>query len=72
VPRQHQIAAHDSWAKTPDRTKRTANARKALEDKFLAEADGDVKRAESARKAYYLRLAEKSVAARARRKGGAA
>jgi hypothetical protein len=36
-----QIAAHTSWANTTDRTARTAKARKALEDKFLAEADGD-------------------------------
>ena len=36
------------------------------------QADGDVKRAASARQAYFLRLAEKSAQARARRKGGVA
>jgi hypothetical protein len=63
-----QIAAHESWAKTGDRPARTAAARKALENKFLAEAGGDPKRAESLRRAYYARLALKS--ARARRRGG--
>jgi hypothetical protein len=29
------IAAHTSWAKTPDRTARTANVRAALDQKFL-------------------------------------
>jgi hypothetical protein len=65
-----QIAAHESWANTTDRTARTAKARKALEDKFLAEADGDSKRAESLRRAYYARLAFKSAQARRRRSGG--
>lgn len=64
-----QIAAHESWANTPDRAARTANARRALQDKFLAEAGGDPKRAESLRKAYYARLALKSSQARRRRKG---
>ena len=62
-----RIAAHESWARTPDRSARTANARKALDDKFLAEANGDPRRAEHLRKAYYARLALKS--ARARRRG---
>jgi hypothetical protein len=65
-----QVGAHTSWANTTDRTARTANARKALEDKFLAEADGDPKRAESLRRAYYARLALKSAQARRRRGGG--
>jgi hypothetical protein len=65
-----RIAAHESWARTTDRSARTANARKGLEDKFLAEADGDPVRAESLRKAYYARLAFKS--AQARRNRGAA
>ena len=67
---QAKIAAHTSWANTPDRTARTAKARKAAEDKFLAEADGDPKRAESLRKAYFARLALKSAQARRRRSGG--
>jgi len=44
---------HKSWTNTVDRTARTANARNALEDKFLREADGDPKRAENIRKAHY-------------------
>lgn len=67
-----QIAAHESWANTEDRSARTANARRALDEKFLAEAGGDPQRAESLRKAYYARLALKSAQARRNRKGGAA
>lgn len=68
-----QLGAHESWARTENRTARTANARKALENKFLAEAGGDPQRAESLRKAYYARLALKSAQARkARSAGGAA
>lgn len=66
-----QIAAHDSWARTPDRAARTAKARQALEDKFLAEAGGDAQRAASLRKAFYARLALKSARARALRRGNA-
>lgn len=64
-----QIAAHESWGRTTDRTARTLNARKAFDAKFLAEADGDPKRAESLRRAHYARLALKSAQAR-RRRGG--
>src|SRR5258707_14974723 len=64
-----KIAVHTSWANTPDRSTRTANARKALEDKFLAEADGDPVRAESLRRAFYAKLALKSAQARKRRGG---
>lgn len=66
-----QIGAHQSWANTTDRPARTAPARKAFEDKFLAEADGDPIRAESLRRAYFARLALKSAQAR-RRRGGSA
>ncbi len=67
-----QIAAHESWARTPDRAARTANARKAQLDRFEREVDPDgilppaerALRAASARKAYYLRLALKSAQAR--------
>lgn len=70
---QGQLAAHESWANTENRSARTAPARRALEAKFLAEAGGDPQRAESLRKAYYARLALKSVQARkARSAGGAA
>lgn len=60
------IAAHESWAKTPDRTARTSKARAALDAKFLEQADGDPVRAESLRKAHYKRLALKSAQARRR------
>jgi hypothetical protein len=71
-----QVAAHESWAHTENRSARTANARKAMLDKFERQVDPDnelspaerAKRAEHARKAYYKRLALKS--ARARRRGG--
>ncbi len=64
------IAVETSWANTIDRSARTANARKVFEDKFLAEADGDPKRAEHLRRAYYARLALKSAKTRRRRAGG--
>ena len=75
-----QIAAHERWAKTPDRTSATAPARRALEAKFEREVDPDgklspierAKRVENARKAYYARLALKSAEARRRKAGGAA
>lgn len=73
-----QIAAHESWAHTIDRPARTANARKAMLDKFETQVDPEgklspaerAKRAEHARKAHFKRLALKS--ARARRRRGAA
>lgn len=64
-----RIGANTSWAKTEDRSARTAPARKAFEDRFLAEAGGDPRRAESLRKAYFARLALKSAQARRRRAG---
>lgn len=74
-----QIAAHESWAHTEDRPARTANARKAMLDKFETQVDPEgilspaerAKRAEHARKAHFKRLALKSAQAR-RRRGGAA
>jgi hypothetical protein len=63
-----RIAAHESWARTEDRTARTANARAALDEKFLAEAGGDPIRAEHLRKAYYARLALKSATSRRKAK----
>jgi len=66
MPLSHVIAAHKSWAKTPNRTARTTNGRNAFEQKFLAEADGDPQRAESLRKAYFLELAQKSAVVRQR------
>lgn len=60
------IAAHESWAATPDRSARTAPARRALDQKFLEQAGGDPKRAESLRSAYFKRLALKSAQSRRR------
>lgn len=68
MPLAQKIGAHKSWAQTENRTARTANARTAFENRFLEEAGGDPKRAESARKAYYLALAQKSAQARQRRR----
>lgn len=75
-----QIGAHESWARTEDRSARTAPARKAMLDKFERQVDPDgkltpaerAKRAENARKAYFSRLALKSAQARRRRRAGGA
>ena len=75
-----QIAVRESWARTPDRAARTANARRALLDRFEREVDPDGEltpaeraiRAAHARKAYFARLALKSAQARrSRRKASA-
>lgn len=71
-----RLAAHESWAQCEDRTERTAPARKAMLDKFEQQVDPDgrlpsderARRAESARKAHFTRLALASAKAR-RRKG---
>ncbi|GAA5153882.1 hypothetical protein GCM10023340_36550 [Nocardioides marinquilinus] len=63
--------AHASWARTLNRSARTSAARAALDAKFLAEADGDPKRAESLRRAYFADLALRSAQARRNRKGAA-
>lgn len=62
------IAAHESWAQTPDRAARTAPARKALEARFLEEAGGDPVRAGHLKKAHFQRLALKSAQSRRRAK----
>lgn len=77
---QSRMASHISWAQTTDRAARTAAARKAFIDKFEREVDPDgtldpierAKRAESARKAHYTRLALKSAKARRRNKAAVA
>jgi hypothetical protein len=69
-----RLAAHESWARTPDPAARTAPARRALLDRFEREVDPDgvlapaerARRAGHARKAYFSRLALQS--AKARRK----
>lgn len=74
------IAAHESWAHTPDRAARTAPARAALMSRFEREADPEgtmlpaerARRAEHLRKAYFQRLALKSAAARRRSREAAA
>ena len=63
---QATIAAHASWANTPDRAARTAPARAARDAKFLEAAGGDPVRAEHLRKAHFARLALKSAQARRR------
>ena len=65
---QASRAAHISWARTRDRSDRTAPARRALEQKFLDQADGDLVRAEHLRKAYYRSLALRSIATRRARR----
>lgn len=71
-----RIAAHDSWAQTPDRSARTAPARQGLDARFTREArerlgpdasDAAVSAAAaSARKAYFARLSAAAVAAKRR------
>jgi hypothetical protein len=69
-----QIGAHAKWAQTTDSTAATAPARQAFNDRFEREVDPDgtlppeerARRAEHARKAYFLRLALKSAQARRR------
>jgi hypothetical protein len=71
-----QMAVNISWARTPDREARTANARKAFDEKFEREVAPEgtlpaaerAKRAENLRKAYFQGLALKS--SQARRRGG--
>ena len=70
-----QIAAHESWARTPDRSARTAAARRAAEARFERQVDPEGKltpqerawRAEHARKAHMQRMALRSAQARKRR-----
>jgi hypothetical protein len=67
-----QIAAHTSWARTPDRQARTAPATAALMARFEREVDPEgvlpaherAVRAEHARKAYFARLALRSATSR--------
>ncbi len=70
-----RLAAHESWAATSDRTARTAPARAAMLARFELQVDPDgilapaerAKRAESARRAYFTRLALKSARTRRQR-----
>ncbi|OZM74186.1 hypothetical protein CFN78_06640 [Amycolatopsis antarctica] len=72
---QSRAAAHHSWARTSDRTRRTAAARTAADERFERQVDPHglmspqdrAKAAASARRAFYCDIARKSVAARRRR-----
>lgn len=67
-----RIAAHSSWAKTTDRTARTAPARRAADERFekLVDPEGRlpedlrIQMAQSAKKAHFAALALKSAKAR--------
>jgi hypothetical protein len=67
-----QIAAHEKWAATDDRTAATAAARAAFTDRFEREVDPDgqldpaerARSAESKRRAHFRRLALKSAQSR--------
>lgn len=67
-----KIAAHSRWSQTDDRTAATAPARAGLQRKFELQVDPDgvlapeerAKRAESARRAHFQRLALKSAQSR--------
>jgi len=73
-----RVAAHSSWARTPDPAARTAPARKSFLDRFEREVDPEHKlpekdrqrRAASARKAHFSALALRSAQARARGRSG--
>jgi len=69
-----RIAAHTSWANTADPAARTAPARAAALDRFERQVDPDgtmnpterARRAESAKRAFYLGMTLKSHEARRR------
>ncbi len=74
-----RIAAHASWANTPDPAARTAAARanslnsvtrweREIDPDGVLPADERTRRAESARRAYMAQLAYRSARARATRK----
>jgi hypothetical protein len=73
---QARMAAHSLHARVADPAAHTAPARRAFLDRFEREVDPDAvlqpeeraRRAEHARKAYFLRLALASAAARRRRR----
>jgi hypothetical protein len=72
-----RLAAHESWARTPDPSARTEPARRALLDRFERQVDPDgvlspeerARRAGHARKAYFARLALRSAQARRKAPG---
>jgi hypothetical protein len=74
-----QVAAHESWANTEDRTARSAHGSDAFRQSFADKVDPEhrldpaerAKRAESAFKAHMARLAFQSAKARRQRKTSA-
>lgn len=70
-----RVGAHESWARTDDRTARTAPGREAANARFEREVDPDntldpierARRAEHARKAHMSRLALRSAQVRRER-----
>lgn len=80
VSQAARLLSLSSWAKTKNRTARTANARKAADQRFLDQVDPDrvlppeerAHLANEARKNYYRELAAKGVAARRAKRGVAA
>lgn len=70
-----RIAAAERWANEPDRVAATASARKTFLERFERQVDPDgtlnpaerAKRAEHARRAYFLRLAKLSAESRRRK-----
>jgi hypothetical protein len=70
-----RLAVHTSWARTSDRSARTAPARRAALQRFESQVDPDgvlplaerAQRAEQAMRAHMARLALRSVQARRRK-----
>jgi hypothetical protein len=69
-----KLAAYESWARTPNRTARTAAARAALDRTFIDMVPPEItdpvaraRAAESLRKAHYARLGLKSAKSRRRK-----
>ena len=71
-----RVAAHASWAKTPDRVARTSHGTQAFLERFEGQVDPELKlppevrreMAMHARTAYMLQLAQRSAAARRRKR----
>lgn len=71
-----RVAAHEKWARTPDRTAATAPARKAAADRWERQVDPEgtlppdvrARLADSAKRAYFAKLALRSSVARGRAK----
>ncbi len=78
-PTGARSAALKSWSQTTDPAKRTSKARTKFLERFEREVDPDgtmpaaerARRAEQARRAYFLDLADKSAQARRKNKGAA-